>query len=128
MTPTARSMKWLRDRGWIVARVEQRLIIPDAPYPITRDAFGFGDLLAAHRLGGIVLIQATDLTSITKRAEKILRDPKVATNAACWLRAGGTIMLHGWGKRGPKDRKRWKLDQRTIIEQPKGYLTEVKLS
>jgi hypothetical protein len=44
MTPAARSTKFLRDHGFSVCRVEQRLPIPGKF--VTKDAFGFGDLLA----------------------------------------------------------------------------------
>jgi hypothetical protein len=121
-------MKHLRDQGFIVTKVEQRLVIPKAPFPLLRDAFGFGDLLAADPNGRtIALIQSTDLTSVTRRVTKII-SPPVMMKAARWIRAGGRIFVHGWGKRGPRDRKRWKLDEREIVERPKGFLTEVRLS
>jgi len=47
-SPTARSIKWFRDRGYVVARVEQRLPIPRLGFYTTLDAFGFGDLLVAR--------------------------------------------------------------------------------
>lgn len=106
MTPTARSSKWLRDRGWIVARVEQRLHMPKAAFPITKDAFGFGDLLAAHMDRGIALVQVTSTGNLTKRVTKITQDKKVSDYATMWLQSGGHIQVHGWAKRGPRGKRK----------------------
>ena len=114
MTPTARSMKWLRDRGFIVCRVEQRLHMPKSPFPITKDAFGFGDLLAADPARcEIYLVQVTSTGNLNKRCEKIHTDPKVSTLALQWLQAGGSIWVHGWAKRGARGKpKRWSISRR----------------
>jgi hypothetical protein len=125
MTPTARSTKWLRDRGWIVAKVEQRLHMPKAPYPITRDAFNFGDLLAALPStteedgsdGGIALIQVTGGQggNLMARVRKIMEEPEIAELAHKWLKSGGWIFAHGWAKRGARGKpKRWTLKIKSI--------------
>lgn len=114
MTPTARSTKWLRDRGWIVARVEQRLHMPKSPFPITRDAFGFGDLLAAHPLEGIALVQVTSTGNVNAREKKML-ETEIAQRVFVWKRAGGKVLLHGWAKRGPRgERKLWTLTEKML--------------
>jgi hypothetical protein len=116
MTPSARSMDWLRKNGWIVCRVEQRLRIPGAPFPRTLDAFNFGDLLGAHPDQGVALFQVTSTGHLAHRETKILgldvsrKDTRKV--AICWLEAGGRVILHGWAKRGPRGKvKRWQLTE-----------------
>jgi hypothetical protein len=130
MTPTARSMKYFRDLGCIVAGVEKTLHMPNAPFPMKRDCFGFGDLLVVLPIGcGISLVQVTDISSMSARRNKIvkgiakdLENPKrvaeaiaARDNARAWLAAGGRIFLHGWGKRGPRgEKKKWVLREEEI--------------
>ncbi len=55
MTPTQRTLAYLRSAGYVAALVERY-----EPHSRTRhDAFGIGDLLAAHPRFGIVLLQVT---------------------------------------------------------------------
>lgn len=116
MTPSARSIDWLRKHGWIVCRVEQRLRIPGAPFPRTLDAFNFGDLLAAKPGWGVALVQVTSTAHLAEREKKILSltvskkdDRGVAVE---WIWSGGRILLHGWSKRGPRGKvKRWQLTE-----------------
>jgi hypothetical protein len=109
MTPSARSTKWLKDRGYIVARVEQRLPIPGMF--VTRDAFGFGDLLAARPGNGIFLVQVTSTSNLNAREKKARQIPELWT----WLKSGGQFWLHGWSKKGPRGkRKVWTLTERLI--------------
>jgi hypothetical protein len=122
MTPSARSTKYLRDHGFIVCRVEQRLHMPKSPFPITKDAFGFGDLLAAKpghlsqytlTLHGaqIALVQVTSTGNLRARQSKIEAEPL----ADKWKQSGGTILLHGWAKRGSRGkRKRWTLKEEIL--------------
>src|SRR5271155_4458070 len=130
MTPTARSMKYFRDRGCIVAGVEKTLHMPGRPFPMKRDAFGFGDLLVAVAgQQGIALVQVTDISSMSARRNKIthgiakeLDEPKrvaeaqaAQENARHWIGAGGRILLHGWGKRGARGKKKlWTLRREEI--------------
>lgn len=131
MTPTARSMKYLRDHGYIACRVEQRLHMPKSPFPITKDAFGFGDLLVAkvgspsyvdvdvshgppaiyREPGQIALVQVTSGSNHNARKEKIAAEPL----AAKWKEAGGIIILHSWAKKGPRGkRKKWTLREEVL--------------
>ena len=130
-SPTQRSTKYLRDNGFIVARVEQRLHMPASAFPITKDAFGFGDLLAAHaKLGIIVLVQATGGQggNLGARIRKIMFTPDIAIAARQWLEAGGQVWTHGWAKRGPRGKvKRWTLDARQIIIGPDENLAAIEL-
>jgi hypothetical protein len=118
MTPCARSMKMLKDRSYIVAKVEQRLQMPNAPFPITRDAFGFGDLLVAAPGIGIFLVQVTSTANLNAREKKARGIPELRT----WLESGGRFWLHGWSKKGPRGkRKTWQLSVREItIEDLQG--------
>lgn len=118
-SPTSRTTKWLKKHGFIrcvVERTIHRPRQPGQPYepPFKRDAFGFGDILAAHPEHGIALIQVTSASHVSHRVRKITEDPKVAPLALNWLRAGAHIVVHGWGKRGPKDQKAWGLTQQRI--------------
>ena len=134
MTPSARSTKYLRDQGYIVTRVEQRLQMPKSPFPITKDAFGFGDLLVAYVRGClpvlhispateqalrvVALVQVTSRANHNARKTKILteHDPLANPCAHCmapiWRSAGGKILLQSWAKRGPRGkRKTWQVTE-----------------
>lgn len=116
MTPSARSTKYLRDRGWIVCRVEQTLHMPGKPWGNKKDAFGFGDLLAARpgpeiQQAMIALVQVTSTGNLMARWKKIAAEPL----AQKWKEAGGNILLHGWSKRGPRGkRKVWTLREEIL--------------
>ena len=108
MSPTARSLARLREAGYIVCVVERF-----NSFSKTRvDAFGFGDILAVHPgRKGAVLIQSTTSDNASKRREKILATP----DAVRWLLAGNEIVLHAWGKRGGRGkRKMWTLNSENI--------------
>lgn len=111
MTPTARSIQYLKKREVPVCRVEQRLPIPGMF--VTKDAFGFGDLLAIFPGSfRITLIQVTSTNNLNAREKKICA---IAAHQK-WLEAGGTILLHGWAKQGPRgQRKVWTLTEREIM-------------
>ena len=102
-SPTQRSLKEMRDRGYICQVVERW----NAYAKIRQDLYNFGDVIAI-RPGEIVLVQATTTGNITKRHAKILLEPK----AAVWKQAGGRILVHGWAKRGARgERKIWTLKE-----------------
>jgi hypothetical protein len=101
MTPTARSLKKLRDEGWSVCVVEKW--IPQMRRRV--DAFRFGDLLAC-KVGssGAMLVQTTSGTNASARIKKI----RTIAEAGIWLAAGNAIQVHGWSKCGPRGkRKTW---------------------
>jgi hypothetical protein len=127
MTPTARSMKYFRDQKVPCCRVEQRLPIPGKF--VTKDAFGFGDLLVLgylhyadvvgphFREAGISLIQVTSTANLNAREEKIRGIPE----AVMWAESGGRIFLQGWSKKGPRGkRKVWTLTEREITRSLNG--------
>ncbi len=92
MTPTARSLKLLRDTGHIAGVVERWL-----PRVNRRsDLFGFADLLAVHRVEpGVLLVQATTLANVSARIRKAKGKPELAV----WLRAGQRFEVWGWYQR-----------------------------
>ncbi len=110
MSPTQRSLKWLRDQGFTVAIVERW-----NPYAkIRQDLFGCLDLLAISPTHGIIGIQATSTGNLSARDKKILAEPK----AGIWLASGGKITCHGWSKKGARGkRKLWQLTTREILAQ-----------
>lgn len=100
MTPTARSLKYLRDDGWHAQVVERR--IPHGN--TTLDLFGFIDILAI-RNGEVLAVQTTSRPNVASRVRKITEDcPLLADVRAC----GWSIHVHGWGQvRGTGTRRKW---------------------
>lgn len=100
MSPTQRSLKKLRDEGWHACVVEKWNTFAK----IRNDAFGFGDILAFR--GHITaLVQTTSDANVSARLKKIQDIPE----AHAWA-SGATrqIIVHGWGKKGAKGkRKTW---------------------
>lgn len=88
-SPTQRSLKYLRDKGYTVDKVEWW----NSFARIRKDAYGFGDLLACGK-GKIALIQCTSYSNISARRDKIFMIPA----AYIWVASGGMIIIHGWKK------------------------------
>jgi hypothetical protein len=94
VSPTARTLERLRRQGWIACVVERRL--PIARF-VTQDAFGFGDVLAAHPVERrILLAQATSASNAANRVAKAKGKPELLH----WIRAGGIFQVWAWSKRG----------------------------
>ncbi len=92
------SIKKLEAEGWTCFVVEQR--IPKTF--ITRDVYGFGDILACSPSRGVMLVQTTTGAHMANRATKTKAEPR----HAIWLAAGGRIQIHGWAVRaGQKERE-----------------------
>lgn len=101
MTPTQRSLAYLRKGGWTVCVVEKWI----AQIRQRKDAFGFGDLLAC-RIGtpGATLVQTTSVSNASARVKKI----RQTAEAGIWIASGNQIVVHAWGKRGARGkRKAW---------------------
>jgi hypothetical protein len=106
MTPTARSLKLLRDTGHIAGVVERFI----AQVNRRSDLFGFADLLAVHRAEpGVLLVQATTLSNLPARVKKARGRPELAV----WLRNGGRVEFWGWYERGG----RWRVKRVGIRAQ-----------
>jgi len=91
------SLKKLEAEGWTCFVVEQRI-----PHTfITRDAFGFGDLLCCSPSRGVMLVQVTggkSTSNFHSRVDKIKSEPR----HAIWLASGGRIQVHSWEGSGSK--------------------------
>ena len=106
-TTGARTLKLLRDRGWMAAMVERW-----NPYvKIRQDLFGLFDIIAlgprdvvpgfGRNIWGV---QCTSNDSVAKHIEKMRRSP----NYSEWLNRGGRILVVGWAKKGARgERKLW---------------------
>jgi len=95
MSPTERSLKHLRDEGFLVCIVEK--VIPHCF--LRKDAFGFGDLLACNcdrtsRYFGVWLIQTTSGSNHAARVKKAMALREMTT----WLRSGGRFAVLSWRK------------------------------
>lgn len=84
------SMDRLESEGWTVQLVEYR--IPKTF--ITKDCFGFGDILAISPSRGTMLVQATGGGNGSTRIKKIQTEPK----AGIWMACGNRIQVQDWVK------------------------------
>ena len=89
MTPTARTLVYLRRQGYLTAVVESW--IPHAN--LRRDLWHFADVLAVHPRDKVfLLVQVTTTAHVAHRLAKAKSRPELAA----WLRAGGRFIVHGW--------------------------------
>ena len=102
MTPTQRTLKLLRAEGWTVAIVEKTI-----PHSfIKQDMGGFADIVAWAPGRGILAIQATDGTSVSKRLAKI----DALATAKSWCLSPARLEVWGWRKVGARGkRKTWEV-------------------
>ena len=104
----------MRRRGYL-ADVVERFI---AGARVRRDLFGIIDVLGVwdgcpgHTyLSHVLGIQACVTGDVSKRVAKIVAAPATAV----WLRNGLALEVWGWGKKGPRGkRKTWTLTTRAI--------------
>lgn len=110
-SPTSLTLKECRKREWRAAVVERRM-----PHSyVTKDLFGFGDILALDTEWGTLMIQTTTTEHAPNRVQKILGECREA--ATDWLAHGNRIQVWGWAKRGPAGkRKLWTLKEYQITE------------
>jgi hypothetical protein len=105
VTPTGRTLAYLRDAGYL-ADVTERWI----PHRnIRRDLFGIGDVLAVHPARQeFLLIQATTAAHVGDRLARVKgkRRPELTS----WLQAGGRFECWGWVKRDG----RWHLKRAVV--------------
>ena len=98
-SPTQRSLKLLRERGYVAAVTERWN--PHAR--LRQDLFGFIDIVALSAIG-IIAVQTTSGANMAARIAKIQALPAAKT----WLDSGGLIIVHGWRKVGARGaRKLW---------------------
>lgn len=108
MSPTARSLDWLRKNGYTAQVVEKW----NAFAKIRIDLFGIIDIVAIKDgEPGVLGIQSTSADNISSRLEKCLASPVLQL----WRKTGNRMRIHGWGKRGAKgERKLWTLITRDL--------------
>lgn len=91
------SIKMLDREGWTCFVVEQRI-----PHTfITRDVFGFADILACSPSRGIMLVQVTGHASTSNFHSRVAKT-KAEPRHAIWLASGGRIQVHSWQGKGNK--------------------------
>lgn len=90
MTPTQRSLKHLRDLGYVTEVVERW--IPGAN--IRKDLLGFVDLIAWTPAGETIAVQATSGSNVAHRVKKITESPNLAVLRRC----GWQVLVFGWRK------------------------------
>jgi len=105
----SRSLKLLRDDGWIAQVVEQT--IPRVF--IKRDYIGCIDIIAFHPDRHITMgVQVTTAAHMSDHVKKILAEPRVEK----WIQCGNKMVVHAWSKKGKKDsRKLWTMTERIIL-------------
>lgn len=103
------SIKLMESDGWTCGLVEQR--IPHCF--ITRDLFGFADIIAISPSRGTMAIQATGGGNGPSRIAKIKAEPR----AAIWLACGNRIQVHDWRKRAGKTQRECVVVEITKSEQ-----------
>lgn len=88
MSPTQRSLKYLRDEGYLVAIVEHW-----QPFArIRKDLWGWADLLAIKR-GEVLAVQVTS-EGVANRVKKITDSETIGRVRE----AGVRVEVHGWRK------------------------------
>lgn len=101
--PTQRTLKNLRDRGYLVDIGESY----NAFSRKTKDLFGFIDVIALHpQETGVLGVQTTTGANLSARIKKA---ENLKSGAYWkWLGAKNDVEFHGWAKRGARGkRKLW---------------------
>lgn len=95
MTPTQRSLKYLRASGYLATVTEHW----NSFAKIRVDLFGFVDILAV-KPGETLAVQCTSASNVSKRVTKIAGHE----NTPHLRSAGWTLHVHGWttGKKEPR--------------------------
>ena len=101
MSPTERTLRWLRKQGYTADVVERRL-----PHSfVTKDLFGCLDIVAIKAGSlGVLGLQVTSAAHWAERIAKVEAEPRAKLFHDC----GNTIWVVGWAKRGEQGkRKLW---------------------
>lgn len=97
LSPTQRTLHWLRDQGMFCGIVE-RFLAHAGPFGKREDLFGFIDIIAldpATPGAGVIGVQSCG-QAFSEHYLKITQE--CGDEALAWLRAGGRITLIGWRK------------------------------
>ena len=97
MTPTARSLKKLRDEGWTPDVVESYNYFTKK----RKDFFGIADIVAYDSEGGLLAIQCTSYSNISAWVRKIEDSEHLGG-----LRDAG-MRIEVWGWRKDPKKKKW---------------------
>jgi radical SAM superfamily enzyme YgiQ (UPF0313 family) len=89
MTPSQRSVKHLKDCGYVVATVEHYNYFTKRRH----DLFGCIDLLAIGN-GETLAVQVTSRSNMSSRIKKIEESEALPE----MLRSGWRVIVHGWAK------------------------------
>lgn len=100
-SPTSRSLKWLRDKGFEAQVVEKW----NAFAKVRIDLFGWIDIVAVNGFH-IVGVQTTTLSNTKARLLKAKGNKALRK----WMLGGGVLFLHGWAKKKGK----WLVEVRQI--------------
>jgi hypothetical protein len=91
MTPTARTLALLRDRGYLADVAERWL----PRVNVRRDLFGCIDVVAIKAGCAVLGVQATTATNVSHRISKARELPALRT----WLACNAQFQVWGWAKR-----------------------------
>ena len=107
-SPTQRSLKYLRDLGYVAQVVEHWNYFAK----IRQDLFGIIDIVAIHPdKSGVLGVQTTSATNLSARVQK----SKLNKVLPIWIKAGNFFEVHGWGLKGKKgEKKTYQLGIRTL--------------
>lgn len=108
MSPTARTLKWLREEGYFAQVVERFNSFSKKRV----DLFSCIDIVAISSVwNGVLGIQATSTGNVSARIKKSIACPELRV----WLQAGNRFEVVGWSKKGPRGkRKLWTMVRKEI--------------
>jgi len=97
LSPTSRTLNYIRKQGWTADIVERWIPMPTHPARgFRRDYLKFADLIALGE-GGIIAVQSCG-QAFSGHHRKITEDDEVVENVKLWLNSGGRLLLIGWRK------------------------------
>jgi len=98
-SPTARSLAYLRKKGYIAEVVERFNYFTKQ----RKDLFNVIDLIAVRgESSGVLGVQSTSRGDTQKRVRKCEAEPMIRV----WLKAGNKLEVHGWGIMGKKGKRK----------------------
>ncbi len=90
-SPTVRTLKHLRDNGYVAEVVEKW----NAFARIRQDLFGIIDVVAVKPgTVGVLGVQTTSYSNVSARIKKSMANKVLPV----WVRAGNRFVVHGWKK------------------------------
>lgn len=89
-----RSIRLLEKKNWLVDIVERRIT-----FMVSKDLFGFLDLLAISPDKKMVGIQVTSGGCLRDHINKLTESPDIRDKIGKWMDAGGVVHAHIWRKK-----------------------------